>query len=159
MIVALADRTSNLSNRSTPFDIIVYNQLDLTTSHLKKLTSCKPRVVFSTKFSYRVRCIYLQNKNRRAVVWNEREKTYIPRYNNRKLNLAFIIQCDMTVAFSHSPLIQNNSSAGDVSVAIDLGHEISVRARYSANVERVDNDRYKRSKCATSTGMANATGM
>lgn len=69
------------------------------------------------------------------------EKNLQPRYNNRKLNLAIIIQCDMTVAFSHSPLIQNNSSTGDVSVAIDLGHEISVRARYSDNIARVDNDR------------------
>lgn len=45
----------------------------------------------------------------------------------------------MTVAFSHSPLVQN-SDAADVSVAIDLGREISVRAWYSANIARVDND-------------------
>lgn len=89
----------------------------------------------------------------------EKKKRAYPRYNNRKLNLVFIIQCDMTVAFSHSPLVQNNSGASDTSVAIDLGHEISVRARYSTLRVSITIAGCKRSKCATSIGMANAPGV
>lgn len=56
--------------------------------------------------------------------------------------------------------IKITQAPDDVSVAIDLGHEISVGARYSANIARVDNDRrYKPTKCAASTGTVNATEM